>query len=182
MKLTVRPADGHEIKLGAVFQDYQYSIGQQPRGRRPNSTNANGTSNLNGSSVYASDAKNYTTTLAWKYRKPDDNLFDWDAKVYGNRTDNDQIKTHTSATPSAFCGGVPGNTISGCVGDNRGYVLDTIGIDVYNTTRFNVGDWRNAVTSGWMRSRTTWQPTICAAIPTSRRRAACARCPAASCS
>ena len=27
-------------------------------------------------------------------------------------------------------------------------MLDTLGIDVYNTTRFNVGDWRNAVTLG----------------------------------
>ena len=32
MKLTVRPADGHEIKFGGVFQDYQYSIGQFNRG------------------------------------------------------------------------------------------------------------------------------------------------------
>ena len=43
----------------------------------------------------------------------------------------------------------PGNNISGCVGDKRGYHLDTVGIDVYNTTRFNVGDWRNAVTYGF---------------------------------
>ena len=27
-------------------------------------------------------------------------------------------------------------------------MLDTLGIDVHNTTRFNVGDWRNAVTLG----------------------------------
>ena len=32
MKLTVRPADGHEIKFGGVFQDYQYNIGQLNRG------------------------------------------------------------------------------------------------------------------------------------------------------
>ena len=32
MKLTVRPAEGHEVKLGGVFQDYQYSIGQFNRG------------------------------------------------------------------------------------------------------------------------------------------------------
>ena len=72
--------------------------------------------------------------------------------LYGNRTDNDQVKTyHNSATAAgaAFCGnGSFGNNISGCVGDRRGYVLDTLGIDVYNTTRFNVGDWRNAVTLG----------------------------------
>ena len=32
MKVTVRPAEGHEIKFGGVFQDYQYSIGQLNRG------------------------------------------------------------------------------------------------------------------------------------------------------
>ena len=44
--------------------------------------------------------------------------------------------------------GGAGNNISGCVGDRRGYLLDTIGIDVHNTARFNFGDWRNAVTVG----------------------------------
>jgi hemoglobin/transferrin/lactoferrin receptor protein len=146
MKLTVRPADGHEIKFGAIFQDYQYSIGQLNRG--PTTTAALRALNQ-GSSVYASDAKNYTGTLTWKYSKPDDNLWDWNMSLYGNRTDNDQIKTaHISTTPSTFCGGGFGNNVSGCIGDKRGYVLDTLGIDVNNTTRFNVGDWRNAVTLG----------------------------------
>jgi hemoglobin/transferrin/lactoferrin receptor protein len=149
-KLTVRPADGHEVKLGTIFQEDLYNIGQPPRrAGDPNSTNANGTNNLNGTSIYRSDVKNYTTTLGWKYSQPDDKWFDWDAKVYWNRTENDQIKTfHTSTTPSAYCGGVPGNAISGCIGSNRGYQLDTIGVDVYNTTRFETDDWRHAVTYG----------------------------------
>ncbi|TWB49780.1 TonB-dependent hemoglobin/transferrin/lactoferrin family receptor [Bradyrhizobium sacchari] len=149
-KLTVRPADGHEVKLGTIFQEDLYSVGQPPRrAGDPNSTNANGTNNLNGTSIYRSDVKNYTTTLGWKYSQPDDQWFDWDAKVYWNRTENDQIKTgHTSATPSVFCGGVPGNAVSGCIGSNRGYLLDTIGVDVHNTTRFDTGSWRHAVTYG----------------------------------
>ena len=32
-KLTVRPADGHEVKLGAIFQEDLYSVGQPPRPR-----------------------------------------------------------------------------------------------------------------------------------------------------
>jgi hemoglobin/transferrin/lactoferrin receptor protein len=147
MKVTVRPAEGHEIKLGGVFQDYQYSIGQFNRG--PVLTAAQ-RALFQGSSVYASDAKNYVGTLTWKYSKPDDNLWDWNLTLYGNRTDNDQVKTyHNSTAGAALCGpGSAGNNISGCVGDRRGYVLDTLGIDVNNTTRFNVGDWRNAVTLG----------------------------------
>ena len=78
-------------------------------------------------------------------------MFDWNATVYGNRTDNDQIKTYNNriTAAAAFAAlGNPGNNISGCVGDSRGYVLDTLGFDVNNTSRFNVGDWRNAVTYG----------------------------------
>jgi hemoglobin/transferrin/lactoferrin receptor protein len=149
-KLTVRPADGHEVKLGTVFQEDLYNVGQPPRrAGDPNSTNVNGTFSGAGTSIYRSDVKNYTTTLGWKYSQPDDKLFDWDAKVYWNRTENDQIKTfHTSTTPSAFCGGVPGNAVSGCIGSNRGYQLDTVGVDVHNTTRFETYDWRHAITYG----------------------------------
>jgi hemoglobin/transferrin/lactoferrin receptor protein len=148
-KLTVRPAEGHEIKFGGVFQDYQYNIGQFNRGP---TTTAVAPALIAGTSVYASDAKNYTGTITWKYSKPDDMWFDWNATVYGNRTDNDQVKTYNNRITTG--GGVctlanPGNNISGCVGDRRGYLLDTVGIDVNNTTRFNIGGWRNALTYGF---------------------------------
>ncbi|MBB4370800.1 hemoglobin/transferrin/lactoferrin receptor protein [Bradyrhizobium sp. cir1] len=147
MKLTVRPALGHEVKFGAVFQDYQYDIGQLNRG--PVATAAQ-RALYQGSSVYASDAKNYTGTVTWNYSLPSDNLFDTHVSIYGNRVDNDQTKTyHYSTSGAAYCGtGNFGNNISGCVGDKRGYTLNTVGFDANNTTRFNVGDWRNAVTYG----------------------------------
>jgi hemoglobin/transferrin/lactoferrin receptor protein len=147
MKLTVRPALGHEVKFGATFQDYQYDIGQFNRG--PVATAAQ-RALYQGSSVYASDTKNYTGTITWNYSLPSDNLFDSHISVYGNRTENDQTKTyHYSTSGAAYCGaGNVGNNISGCVGDKRGYVLDTFGFDANNTTRFDVGDWRNAVTYG----------------------------------
>ena len=153
MKVTVRPADGHEIKFGGVFQDYQYSIGQFNRG--PTTTAAPAAAAA-GSSVYASTVKNYTGTITWKYSKPDDMLFDWNATLYGNRTDNDQLKTYNNRITNGGGGGPavcpltnPGNNISGCVGDRRGYLLDTIGVDVNNTSRFDYGSWRNAVTYGF---------------------------------
>jgi hemoglobin/transferrin/lactoferrin receptor protein len=147
MKVTVRPALGHEVKFGATFQDYQYSIGQMNTG--PVATAAQ-RALYQGSSVYASDTKNYTGTVTWNYSLPSDNLFDSHVSFYGNRTENDQTKTyHYSTSGAAYCGaGNFGNNISGCVGDKRGYALDTFGFDANNTTRFNVGDWRNAVTYG----------------------------------
>jgi hemoglobin/transferrin/lactoferrin receptor protein len=149
MKLTVRPLDGHEIKFGGIFQDDQYSIGQLNRG--PTTTAAPLAAQA-GSSVYASNAKTYTGTVNWKYSKPDDMLFDWNISLYGNRTDNDQVKTYNNriTTGGGICTlGAPGNNISGCVGDRRGYLLDTIGVDVNNTSRFDIGNWRNAVTYGF---------------------------------
>ena len=148
MKVTVRPAEGHEVKIGALFQDFRYDIGQFNRG--PTTTRAEQALNQ-GSSVYASDAKTYTGTLNWRYSRPDDDLFDWNMSLYGNRVDNDQTKTyHYSTSGAAYCGpGQVGNNISGCVGDKRGYRIDTVGVDLNNTSRFNFGNWRNAVTYGF---------------------------------
>ena len=64
-KATFRPADGHEIKIGGTFQDFLYDFGQPNRGA--------GTANQ-GTSVYATDVQNTTTTARWKYGRPDDML------------------------------------------------------------------------------------------------------------
>ncbi len=95
-----------------------------------------------------------TTRRRWagRIRSRDDKLFDWDAKIYWNRTENDQTKiAHTSTTSffgNCLGGTAPGNSISGCVGDPRSYNLDTYGFDVHNTTRAETGDWRHAFTYG----------------------------------
>lgn len=149
-KLTVRPADGHEIKLGGIFQDYDYDVGQPRRalGLPLSQAGAAG----NGTSVYATNVKNYQTSLGWKYQRPEDKIFDIDAKVYWNRTDSDQTKiAHNSAAPApaGLCPpGVSGNAITGCIGDVRSYLIDTIGFDIHNTSRFEHGEWRHAVTYG----------------------------------
>jgi hemoglobin/transferrin/lactoferrin receptor protein len=148
-KVTVRPADGHEVKLGGIFQDFDYDTGQP---RRPlglpfaQSGNAG-----SGTSIFATNVKNYTTSLGWKYARPDDRIFDWDSRVYWNRTDSEQIKiahTATAPTPGTVCFPRLGNNITGCIGDSRGYVLDTVGFDAHNTSRVDFGDWRHAFTYG----------------------------------
>ncbi|UYO46469.1 TonB-dependent hemoglobin/transferrin/lactoferrin family receptor [Rhodopseudomonas palustris] len=147
MKFTVRPADGHEVKIGGIFQDFNYDVGQFNRG--PVLTAAQ-RALYQGSSVYGTSLQNYTGTLSWKYSQPDDTWFDWSVNLYGNRTNSDQTKTyHYSTSGSGYCGaGNYGNNISGCIGDKRGYNLDTIGIDANNTSRFEYGNWRTAVTYG----------------------------------
>jgi hemoglobin/transferrin/lactoferrin receptor protein len=78
-KLTVRPADGHEVKLGMIFQENLYNVGQTRR----NAGDPNVLNGLGGTSIYGTDVKNYTATLGWTYQKPEDKLFDWDAKITG---------------------------------------------------------------------------------------------------
>ncbi len=150
-KLTVRPADGHEVKLSTIFQENLYSVGQPARRPGDPNTDIGGTG---GTSVYRTNVKTYNTSLGWKYSEPDNNLFDWDSKIYWNRTENDQVKTLSSlpasSTSAAYCGaGVAGNFITGCVGDPRSYNLDTYGFDVHNTSRFETGNWRHAFTYGF---------------------------------
>ncbi|HEX8028568.1 MAG TPA: TonB-dependent receptor plug domain-containing protein, partial [Vicinamibacterales bacterium] len=154
-KLTVRPWEGHEFKFGGIFQQDQYNTGQYNRG--PTRTTA-APAAIQGTSVYRTEVNNYTTTAKWTYFKPEDKLFNWDANVYWNRTDNDQVKIYNNritagGSPPFFpvppCSlALPGNNISGCVGDTRGYLLDTVGFDVNNTSRLDFGDWRNAFTIG----------------------------------
>lgn len=151
-KLTVRPADGHEIKLGTIFQENLYSIGQPARkAGEPNTSPPTGRGDPNaGTSIYSTNVKNYMTTLGWTYSRPDDMLFDWNAKIYWNRTENDQVKVaHTSGSSYGNCVGVaPGNSISGCIGNSRSYKIDTLGFDLHNTSRAETGDWRHAFTYG----------------------------------
>ena len=146
LKLTARPADGHEVKLSGIFQEDLYKVGQLNRG--PTTTTALRQLNQ-GSSVYDTNTQNYQGALRWKYSRPEDRLFDWNLGVYANRTTTDQTKIyHYSTSGAAFCGGGTGNNISGCVGDPRSYRIDTLGFDVNNTSRIAIGGWENAFTYG----------------------------------
>ena len=129
MKVTVRPADGHEVKFGTMFQDYKYAIGQPNGARRPPRLR------WQRSRAPRSMRPMPRTTSGpeLKDSKPDDNWFDWSATVDGNRVENDQVKTYNNriTTGGGVCSlGSPGKNISGCVGDKGGHLLDTVGIDV----------------------------------------------------
>lgn len=145
-KITVRPADGHEVKIGGIVQEDLFNIGQYNRG--PVATAEQRLLNQ-GTSVYATDVRNYTGTASWRYSKPDDKLFDWNLSAYINQTRNDQTKIwHNTTTAQAGVCTTPGNNVSGCVGDKRNYVLDTTGFDGHNTSRFEFAGWQNALTIG----------------------------------
>jgi hemoglobin/transferrin/lactoferrin receptor protein len=138
LKANFMPADGHKITIGGLFNDSQYNFGQPPRPP------------LGGTSIYATETQNFTVNARWRYDKPEDRLFNFDGNIYWNRTDTNQLKiAHTTTTNSAYCGGIaPGNNITGCIGDRRGFLLDTLGFDLNNTSRFEFAGWKHAITIG----------------------------------
>lgn len=120
-KATFRPADFHEIKLSALNYDTQFTT----------------SADANAATSYSTQATNRTVTAAWNYQNPEDNLFDWRSSVYWNQVDQDQVKVSGSSNP-----------ITGAVGDPRSFVIDTVGFDANNTSRFSAAGWTNAITFG----------------------------------
>jgi hemoglobin/transferrin/lactoferrin receptor protein len=118
-KATFRPADGHQLKFGLINFETRYKTGQPP------------------SSVYGTDVANQIATARWTYSKPDDRIFDFDGSAYWTRTATDQTKLEGA-----------GNAASGFIGDSRKFTIDTIGFDTRNTSRFDLGPWRHALTYG----------------------------------
>lgn len=126
-KATFRPADGHEVKITGITYDSNFKTGQQV----PNQE-----------SVYDTNVRNNIVTARWRYERPDDRLFDFDGDVYWTNTDQKQTKI-ANGTP-----GSNGNPITGFIGDPRSFSIDTLGFDVHNTTRFDTGGLRHALTYG----------------------------------
>jgi hemoglobin/transferrin/lactoferrin receptor protein len=132
-KVTVRPADGHEVKFTGITQDYRYSTGQQL---------ATGGSLTSAESVFDTRLRNDITSGRWRYSRPDDRIFDFEGNVYWTRTNEQQTKIANGTTTSS------GNAITGFVGDNRSFNIETKGFDVHNTSRFDTGPFRHALTYG----------------------------------
>lgn len=120
-KATFRPVEFHEIKLTALNYDTQFTT----------------SADANGATSYSTQATNRTVTASWNYENPDDKLFDWRSSVYWNQVDQDQVKVSGSSNP-----------ITGAVGDPRSFVIDTVGFDANNTSRFDAAGWNNAITFG----------------------------------
>ncbi len=137
-KLTVRPADGHEVKLGTVFPGR--SLQRRSAARRAGDPNSHQCERDQQSERHVDlqvrrEELHHDARLEIFAAGRQMVRLGCEGLLESHRERPDQ-DVHTSTTPSAFCGGVPGNAVSGCIGSNRGYQLDTVGVDVHNTTRF----------------------------------------------
>jgi hemoglobin/transferrin/lactoferrin receptor protein len=132
-KLTVRPMDGHTLKFGYIDYNSNFDSGI------PFYFNFGGPAATEVSTIYRNQVHNQIANARWLYSRPDDRLFDFDGNVYWTRTSNDQTKI--DGLPIAF-GGI------GAIGAKQNFTIDTIGTDIHNTSRFDLGSFRNALTVG----------------------------------
>lgn len=123
-KVTIRPADGHEIKISGTTLHADYLT-------------TSGNTLTPSSSQFSTETRNDIVNARWRYYKPDDKLFNWDANVYWTDTYQRQVKVAGAASTS-----------TGAIGDFRTFYLSTYGTDIHNTSRFDIGPLRNAITYG----------------------------------
>lgn len=123
-KLTLRPADGHEVKFGAILYQADWIHQNIPTAGSP--------------TVRDSNLQNNTFTARWRYHKPEDRWFDFDGSAYFNQVKLDQVKIAPSSNSSYY----------GPLGNRSGYDIKTTGFDLHNTSRFETGPLRHAVTFG----------------------------------
>ena len=118
-KVTVRPAEGHTVRITGLAYNSDYVAGQP------------------GESNFGTIARQYIATGGWRYSRPDDRVFDFDANAYWTRTVNEQTKTCCVSDP-----------FTGALGSTRSFAVNTTGFDLHNTSRFDWGITRNAITFG----------------------------------
>jgi hemoglobin/transferrin/lactoferrin receptor protein len=132
-KLTVRPADGHQVKFGYIDYESTFVSGQ------PFVPTTGMLAGLQASSIFDSNVRNQLATGRWTYSEPDNRVFDFDGSAYWTRTGTDQTKI--AGLPPRF-GGI------GNIGDLRNFTIDTIGFDVHNNSRFDTGPLHHTLTIG----------------------------------
>jgi hemoglobin/transferrin/lactoferrin receptor protein len=122
-KLTVRPADGHEVKIGGIHYDAQYDSGI------PGQTG-----------IYGNHLLTDQGTIQYRFQRPDVPLIDFASSAYWNRTSANQ-----NVKQQLISGGID---FTGPVGTWRNFTINTMGLDVNNTSRFTTGPLKHAVTFG----------------------------------
>ncbi|RWO98159.1 TonB-dependent hemoglobin/transferrin/lactoferrin family receptor [Mesorhizobium sp.] len=120
MKATLRPADGHELKLGAILQRYSDQI-----------TGSSGSTSPT-LSRYDTDTTNQTYTAAYTWKPDDNELIDFSANAYHNRTRAEQ----TQVWPVS------------AIGNFRYYDVATTGFNLKNSSRFDAWEIAHTLTYG----------------------------------
>lgn len=124
-KFNLRPADGHEISGTALLQNFDFAN--------------NGSSNAGARFDNAVQANTYT--LGYRFARPDVPLIDLSVKGYYTGTHN--TLTFLDDTASGLYG-----NLGVRAGNRIDYDIETFGVDVHNTARFDTWALSHALTIG----------------------------------
>ncbi|MEM9330605.1 MAG: TonB-dependent hemoglobin/transferrin/lactoferrin family receptor [Pseudomonadota bacterium] len=119
VKANFRPSEGHEFTAVASYQDNSYRTSDTDFAAAPLRETDTTATNLIGK---------------WNFESPDNPLIDFSANVYYSNTETEQTRLEASAT-------IP-------VGNFRTFEIDTVGFDVFNTSRFETGEIEHQFTFG----------------------------------
>ncbi|MFN4272242.1 MAG: TonB-dependent hemoglobin/transferrin/lactoferrin family receptor [Aliihoeflea sp.] len=119
-KVTLRPADGHEITLGAIIQRFDDVI--------------SGSSGSNSATLSRYDARTQSEnyTAKYTYNPFDNDYWDMEVNVYRSTTRSDQ----TQVWPTS------------AIGNKRFYDVATTGFNLRNASRFSTGAVDHTLTYG----------------------------------
>lgn len=139
VKARWRPAEGHEF-TGTVI-DYNTKFVDQAE---------------EGGSLRGTDVDNTQFTLGYTFSRPDTPLLNFSAKVYKNRTKMEQTRledvTVPRFTPNPGFPPIPPpffmDFVTFPAGASRTFNVETEGFDVFNTSRFEFGGAKMALTYG----------------------------------
>ncbi|WP_131193764.1 TonB-dependent hemoglobin/transferrin/lactoferrin family receptor [Lichenihabitans psoromatis] len=123
MKANIRPAEGQQISLSAMQQNYTFAN---------NGTSAAG-------SRFRDDVTAENYTIGYTFSRPEIQWLDFSAKAYSSATRNKETAVAPDATYQAL-GVQPGDPLSDRV--------RTVGFDLNNTARFDTGPVHHALTVG----------------------------------
>lgn len=119
-KVTFRPADGHEVKLGAIVQRYDDVISGSSGSASPTL------------SRYDTDTLVENYTGSYTYNPFDNDYWDFSLNVYHSATRSDQYRVWPAAR----------------IGETRYYDVATTGLNVRNASRFDWGGLDHTLTYG----------------------------------
>ena len=129
VKGTLTPAEGHRLDLSYIANSDSFT-----------------TQVVGGTTVYDNDVDAETLAARYRWDGSGDPFFDLTASAYWTATEQNQERLNDFVIPGRP--GFPPTFVSPPAGSSQNFRIDTYGVDVFNTSRFETGALTHVVTVG----------------------------------
>jgi hemoglobin/transferrin/lactoferrin receptor protein len=141
------PNSEQDTNTGMVKTRWRFAPGHQITGTLVDYNSQFVDTTATGGSPRDTEVANLQYSLGYTFSRPDTPLVDFNAKVYRNNTEVEQRRKTAVFIPPGTPGFPPGG-VNIPVGASRTFNVDTVGTDVFNTSRFRLGAVKWALTYG----------------------------------